>query len=299
MFQKAFGVYPRPMTIEPSGPNAEQIEYWNQQAGAKWVALHDLINAQIEPLGRMAMERGEISAGDRVIDVGCGCGGTSVEIARRVGPNGQVLGLDISGPMLERARSAASEVGLSNARFQQADAQTGKLDAATFDVVFSRFGVMFFADPVAAFTNLRSALRARARLSFVCWQAVQENPWMIVPMGAALQHLPPPPLPAPDAPGPFAFADPNRVRGILAGAGFEDVQLEPIRETLTVGGTGSLDEAVDFLLQIGPTGRILRESDPALTPKVAASVREALEPFHTDKGLRMPSAAWIVTARNR
>jgi hypothetical protein len=128
---------------------------------------------------------------------------------------------------------------------------------------------------------------------------MQENPWMTVPMGAALQHIPPPPTPAPDAPGPFSFADPDRVRGILAGAGFEEVHLAPIRETLTVGGSGSLDEAVDFLLQIGPTGRLLRESDPALAPKVAASVREALEPYHTDEGLRMPSAAWLVTARSR
>lgn len=287
------------MTLESTGPNAEQIDYWNDQGGPKWVALHALINAQIEPLGRIAMDRGKISAGDRVIDVGCGCGGTTLEIAHRVGAGGQVLGIDVSRPMLERARDAAAEAGVGHARFQQADVQTGRLDAVGFDVVFSRFGVMFFADPVAAFRNLRSALRREARLSFVCWQAVQRNPWMIVPMGAALQHLPPPPLPPPDAPGPFAFADPDRVRGILSGAGFEKIELEPIHETLTVGGTGSLDQAVDFLLQIGPTSRLLRESDPGLLPKVAASVRQALEPYNTDEGLRMPSAAWIVTARNR
>lgn len=287
------------MTLESAGPNIEQIEYWNEHGGAKWVALHDRINSQIEPLGRLAMDRGRISPGDRVIDVGCGCGATSLEIAQRVGSRGQVLGIDISRPMLERARAAAAQAGLGHAIFEQADAQTGRLDVAGFDVVFSRFGVMFFANPVAAFANLRSALRAGARLSFVCWQAAQENPWMIVPMAAALQHLPPPPLPPPDAPGPFAFADPNRVRAILSGAGFDEIQLEPIHETLTVGGMGSLDEVVDFLLQIGPTSRLLRESDPSLLPKVAASVREALEPYHTGQGLRMPSAAWIVTARNR
>jgi SAM-dependent methyltransferase len=286
------------MTMEPTGPNAEQIQYWNEHAGPKWVALQRLIDSQIEPLGRMAMERGEISAGERVIDVGCGCAGTSLEIARRVGSSGEVLGIDISGPMLERARSAAAEAGIRHARFEHIDAQTGTFETESFDVLFSRFGVMFFANPPAAFANLRSALRAGARLSFVCWQAIQENAWMLVPMGAALQHLPPPPIPAPDAPGPFAFADPDRVRRILSGAGFEDVQLESIRETLTVGGTGSLDEAVDFLLQMGPTSRILRDSDPALTPKVAASVRQALEPYYGEEGLRMPSAAWIVTARN-
>lgn len=288
------------MTTKPTnGPNAEQIEYWNEQSGPKWVALQSVIDGQIEPLGKMAMDRAEISAGVRVLDVGCGCGGTSLEIGRRVGPSGHVMGIDISGPMLERARSAASEAGSTNVRFEQADAQTSKLDASSFDVVFSRFGVMFFADPVAAFTNLRSALRAGARLSFVCWQAVQENPWMIVPMGAALQHIPPPPIPAPDAPGPFSFANPDRVRGILAAAGFESIQLDSLRETLTVGGMGSLDAAVEFLLQIGPTARVLRELDPTLTQKVAASVRQALEPYHTDEGLRMPSAAWLVSARNR
>jgi SAM-dependent methyltransferase len=287
------------MTMESTGPNAEQIEYWNGEAGSKWVALQALIDCQIEPLGRMAMDRGDISLGERVIDVGCGCGATSLEIAQRVGSDGQVMGIDISGPMLERARSAAAEAGLRNVSFEQTDAQTGGFEAASFDAVFSRFGIMFFADPGAAFANLRSGLRAGGRLAFVCWQAIQENPWMVVPMAAALQHIPPPPIPSPDAPGPFAFADPNRVRGILTGAGFEDVRLESLRQTLTVGGTGSLDEAVEFLLQIGPAGRILRESDPALLPKVAASVRAALEPYHTDEGVRMPSAAWIVTARNR
>jgi ubiquinone/menaquinone biosynthesis C-methylase UbiE len=290
----------RLMTMESTTANAEQIEYWNEQAGPKWVALQHLIDAQIEPLGRMAMERGQISAGEEVIDVGCGCGATSVAIARRVGPDGRVTGFDVSRPMLERARRAAAEAGLTNVHFEEADVQTGGLGAASFDVVFSRFGVMFFADPVGAFANLRSALRVGGRLAFVCWQAIQDNPWMIVPMSAALQHLPPPPSAAPDAPGPFAFADPNRVQRILSDAGFEDAGLEPIRETLTIGGAGSrLDDAVDFLLQMGPTARLLRESDPALTPRVAASVREALEPYHGDEGLRMSSAAWIVTARKR
>jgi SAM-dependent methyltransferase len=287
------------MDTKPNGPNAEQIEYWNEQGGPKWVALHSLIDGQIEPLGRIAMDRGDISTGKRVLDVGCGCGGASLEIARRVGESGHVTGIDISRPMLERARDGAAEAGLSNVRFEQADAQTATLAAADYDVIFSRFGVMFFADPTAAFANLRSTLRGGARLSFVCWQAGQENPWMMVPLVAALQHIPPPPMPAPDAPGPFSFADPDRVRGILGGAGFEEIHLDPIRETLTVGGTGSLDAAVDFLLQIGPTARVLRESDPALTPKVTASVREALEPYHTDQGVRMPSSAWLVTARNR
>jgi SAM-dependent methyltransferase len=125
-------------------------------------------------------------------------------------------------------------------------------------MLFSRFGVMFFADPIAAFANLRRALRPGGRLAFVCWQAVTENPWMLVPLGAALQILPPPPLPGPEAPGPFAFADPDRVRRILTGAGFQNPELEPVVETLRLGGGGGLDTTVDFLLQMGPTAAALR-----------------------------------------
>src|SRR5262249_38336345 len=150
-----------------------------------------------------------------VLDVGCGCGDSTVDLARRVAPDGTVVGMDISAVMLERARQTAREQGV-NARFEHADAQTHAFAPASFDVLFSRFGVMFFADPTAAFANLRSALRPGGKLAFVCWQSLAENPWMLVPLGAAFQIIPPPPMPAPDAPGPFAFADQSRVRSILA-----------------------------------------------------------------------------------
>jgi SAM-dependent methyltransferase len=156
--------------------------------------------------------------------------------------------------------------------------------------------VMFFADPPAAFRNLRSALRPGGRVAFVCWQPLAENPWLLVPLGAAAQHIQLPPPPAPGAPGPFAFADPDRVRGILDAAGFEGIHLESVRDTLTVAG-GGLDDAVRFLLEgVGPTTAAMREADPAVRPRVYAAVREALAPFVTPDGLRMPCAAWIVTA---
>lgn len=284
------------MPLPLEGPNAEQITYWNQHAGPTWVAIQSFIDQQIRPLGLAAMERAALTPGTAVLDVGCGCGDTTLEIARRVAP-GDVLGVDISAPMLTRAAQQAQAAGVA-ARFELADAQTYSFEPARFDVLFSRFGVMFFADPTTAFANLHRALRPTGRLAFVCWQSMFDNPWMTVPMAAALQHLPPPPIPAPGAPGPFAFADADHVRGILGGAGFRDVSLEPLPMTLTVGGGRDLDETVDFLLRMGPTARALRDiDDPELTPLVAASVRAALLPYQTADGVRMESASWVVTAK--
>jgi SAM-dependent methyltransferase len=284
-------------SLNVAGPNAEQIKYWNETAGPKWVALQKLIDDQIRPLGRRAMDHAALLPGERVLDVGCGCGETTIELARRLAPGGSALGIDLSAVMLERARQSARQHGVA-AQFEQADAQTHAFIPASVDVLFSRFGVMFFADPTAAFANLRRALRPGGRLAFVCWQSVTENPWMLVPLGAALQFLPPPTLPGPEAPGPFAFADPDRVRRILTGAGFREPELEPVNETLRIGGDGGLDTTVDFLLQMGPTAVALRESaDPTLLPRVSAAVRTALEPYVTADGVRMSSASWIVTAR--
>jgi SAM-dependent methyltransferase len=286
------------MPLPLEGPNAEQITYWNQQAGPTWVAVQATIDQQIRPLGRLAMDRAGLRPGLQVLDVGCGCGDTTIEIATRVAPGGEVLGVDISAPMLTRAAQQAKVANVANARFEIADAQISEFPPQRFDVAFSRFGVMFFADPVAAFTNLRAACRPDGQLAFVCWQSMMDNPWMTVPMAAALQHLPPPPLPAPGAPGPFAFADPDHVRGILSSAGFRDIAVEPVRMTLTIGGGQDLDATVDFLLRMGPAARALREADdPALQPLVAASVKEALRPYQTTAGIQMDSASWIVTAK--
>ena len=284
------------MTLDPTGPNAEQGRYWNETAAPKWLEYQAVLDTQLEALGRATMERARLVAGERVIDVGCGCGATSRALAARVGPTGSVHGVDISAPLLGRATGLAREAGLANVRFTNADAQTHRFEPGSADVGFSRFGVMFFADPPAAFRNLRCALRSGGRVAFVCWQPLAENPWLLVPLGAAAQHMQLPPPPAPGAPGPFAFGDPDRVRGILGQAGFQQIALEPVRDTLTVGG-GRLDDAVHFLLEgVGPTSAALREADPAVRPKVYAAVREAMGPFVTPEGVRMPAAAWIVTA---
>ena len=283
--------------LEPIGANAEQIKYWNETAGPKWVALQPAIDAQIGPLGRRAMDRGAIAPGERVVDIGCGCGSATLDLSRRVGPEGCVTGVDVSTRMIERAREVARAAGLANIRFQNTDAQTQQFSSGSVDLLYSRFGVMFFADPQRAFTNLRSALRPGGRLAFVCWQSLQQNPWMLVPMKAAAEHVAFPPPPGPEAPGPFSFADADRVRGILERSGFADVVIEDARGTLVVGGSGNLDQAVEFILQMGPTGAALREVDGEARRRVAISVREALAPFHTGDGVRMDAAAWIVTGR--
>ncbi|WP_437953377.1 methyltransferase domain-containing protein [Sorangium sp. So ce296] len=282
--------------ITVSGPNADQIQYWNEVGGPKWVALHDVISAQIRPLGALAMDRAGIAAGERVLDVGCGIGDTTLELGRRVGPSGAVLGVDVSAPMLDRARAAAQAAGAANVAFENADAQTAVLPGP-FDVLYSRFGVMFFADPAAAFANLRKALRRGARLAFVCWRPLQENPWLLVPTLTVGRHLPLP-QPDPHAPGPFALADAARVVDVLSRAGFVRVHCEPIDQELSVAGGRSLDETVDFLLKMGPASAALREANatPELVERVRADLREAIAPHAGPEGVRMGSAVWVVTA---
>ncbi len=282
--------------LESAGPNAEQITYWNEQGGPKWVTLQETLDQQLAPFGHVVMDRLALGAGERVLDVGCGCGETSLELGRRVGATGTVLGVDISTVMLARARERAGREGATNVTFVAADAQTHAFPPASFDVIFSRFGVMFFADPRAAFRNLAAALVPGGRLGFHCWKTLADNPWMTVPLFAALQHVPPPAPPPPDAPGPFAFADAERVRGILADAGFAEIAFESHGALMGVG-TGDVDEAADFALQMGPASIAIREATPETIAKVRASVREALAAHRTPTGVRLATATWIVTAR--
>ena len=282
--------------MKADGPNAQQIEYWNEQAGPNWVAGKAGIDSLIEPLGIATIERAVPAAGESVLDVGCGTGHATLELARRVGARGRVVGLDISAPMLERARQDARTEGLSQLCFENADAQTHRFEER-FDLIYSRFGVMFFQDPPAAFANLRGALADGGRVVFVCWQGVERNAWVREPIAAVAKHVEMPPPPEPGAPGPFSLADGERVRTILGDAGFGNVALEAYERDLVLAGGASIDAAVEQLLRIGPASRLLAEASEDVRRAAATSVREALEPKAGPDGVVMGSACWIVSAR--
>jgi SAM-dependent methyltransferase len=282
----------------PTSINAEQIRYWNEVAGPTWRARRPLLDAQLRPLGREAMDRARVAPGERVLDVGCGCGDSTLDLARRVGGAGEVVGIDISKVLLEEARARADHADLGRVVFRPGDAQVADLGEGRFELVYSRFGVMFFDDPIAAFSNLYRALGASGRLVFVCWQPIDRNPWMGAPVAAAARHVTLPPRPDPHAPGPFAFSDPERVRKILGAAGFEEIETAAWSGRLSLGG-GTLEGAVELFFDVGPLAALLREqgAGPELRQQVADAVTESLTPFLTEDGVKMPAAAWIVSAR--
>jgi SAM-dependent methyltransferase len=270
-------------------PNRDQLDYWNDRAGETWVKMQPLLDRQIGPLGLFAMDALGIAPGQHVLDIGCGCGDTTLELARRVGPRGAVLGVDLSLPMLEVALDRAA--GVTQAGFRQADAQVATFNTK-FDAAFSRFGVMFFADPVAAFRNIHAALQPGSRLGFVCWRRPDENPWMMVPLQAALPHLPPQAPSDPLAPGPFAFADKARVEAILRAAGFSRIEITPHDQA--IGGL-ALADAVTLAVRVGPLGRALAEA-PEQRDIVTGAVRHALESHMSQDKVWLASATWSVVA---
>jgi SAM-dependent methyltransferase len=269
-------------------------EYWRQSGGQNWVANIDATEALLEPLSEQLVARAAARTGERVLDVGCGGGRTSLALAAAVGSGGQVLGVDISDPILSIARERGKAI--DNLQFELADAATAELRLQHFDLLFSRFGMMFFADPEAAFVNLRRSLKPGGRCVFLCWRSMDENPWLAAPASVAFEILPPPEPPDPHAPGPFAFADAERTRDILAAAGFADVRHEAVDHDMRWPGVAA---AAEYLLQMGPAGALLREADdPALTREVEAAVTGLLEQYQRADGVRLPSGVWFVTASN-
>ena len=275
-----------------AAPNAAQADYWNAQAGPTWVEFQDQLDRQLAPLGLRAMEALAPQAGERIADIGCGCGHSSLQLAQRIGADGAVTGLDISATMLAVA-SRRGEAAGANARFIEADVQTADIGAGAFDAVFSRFGVMFFIDPAAAFANIHRARKPGGRLAFVCWRPFAQNAWMLAPFTAAQAFLPPSPPADPLAPGPYAFADPQRVRGILETAGFSQIAIDPFDASI---GGGSVEETVGLNMRVGPLGSALREN-PDVAQAVVEAVRATVTPYLTPNGVLMPAAVWIVQAR--
>jgi SAM-dependent methyltransferase len=248
--------------------------------------------------GDRALQALAARPGERVLDIGCGFGDTTLQLAQLVGPAGMVVGVDISRPMLALARRVVSERRATNVELREADAQTAVLGAAAFDAGFSRFGVMFFADPLTAFANIRGALRPDGRIAFAVWQDPSRNPWMILPIMAAAPHIGMPDLPPPNEPGPFSLADPNRVRSILEGAGFRDVVLQPYEPEITVPNVDDPKGAGQILMEVGPLATLFEQAEPAQRQAALEAVAEQLAPFASASCVAIPSASWIVTARS-
>jgi SAM-dependent methyltransferase len=284
------------MMTDTAEGNAAQIAYWNDRAAATWTALQEQLDALFVPITALALEAAAPAAGEAVIDVGCGCGATVLALAGRVGPDGSVLGLDVSEPMAARAAKRIGDAGLGNAQVLVTDASTHAF-AEKADLLFSRFGVMFFADPVAAFANLRSGMRPGGRLLCAVWRPMAENSWFSVPLTAAMPLLPPQPPAEPHAPGPFAFADPDRVRGILSAAGWTDFAVEKHDVGMRVAGPGQLEEATGFSTRLGPLARMLAEEAPEVRARVHDAVKAALAPHDGPDGVMLGGAIWLVSAR--
>jgi SAM-dependent methyltransferase len=280
--------------------NTEQIEYWNGEAGKRWAQDDDTMARLLRPISEALLEHAPLAGCHSALDVGCGGGSQSLMLAQRLGAGAQVLGVDISEPMLEVARrkAAGPDSGRATMEFLRADAAVHAFPPGSFDLLFSRFGVMFFDDPTAAFSNMRKAMKAQGQVAFSCWQAVKSNDWVRIPLQAALQHLPPPEPPPPHAPGPFAFADPQRVESILGGAGFSSIGLHPFSTTLRISQAQGLPEAVRELTRIGPVSRLLTDQPQAVLDTIYPTIEAALEPYFKQGALDLQAAVWLVTAVN-
>ena len=279
--------------------NAQQAAYWNVDVAAKWVNHQASIDALFEPVTERLIAQTAPARGERVLDVGCGTGATLLALAAAVGAGGRVVGIDLSAPLLGVAERRVAAAGHRQVELWQADAQSRTFTGAPFDLVTSRFGVMFFSEPVRAFTNLRTALRPGGRLGFACWGDAAANPWFQEPLQAAVRRLGPPAPQTPHAPGPFAFADPDHVRSILAGAGFDRIEILPTEISLGTGA--SVEDQAAFAIHMGPAARLIRErsTEPdAVARQIHAEVTAAFRRFTVDGRLRIPARIALVAARS-
>ncbi len=274
--------------------NTPQFENWNGPHGEKWVANRDVFDRQLASHGGPAMEAAGIAPGIHAIDIGCGFGTTSLEIANHVGANGSVLGVDFSKPMINEAKFRATEAGIENLRFDQADVQSYDFKPGSADALFSRYGVMFYDDPVMAFSNMREGLRQGGRIGFICWRRGDENVWMSGPTKIAARHLELPPPPA-GSPGMFAFAQKDRIDKILSQSGFKDISITELDLTVNVGP--NVDTAVQNAMTLAPWAQALSSATPGTGEKISAEIRRAMSEHETADGVTIPSASWLVSAQ--
>jgi ubiquinone/menaquinone biosynthesis C-methylase UbiE len=276
--------------------NADQIAYWNGPGGEHWVHRQAMQEGVLGSVTDILLAGSKVARGERVLDIGCGCGATTFALADKVGSSGQVLGVDISEPMLARAREITPPQ--APVEFALADATVYPFAPASFDLLVSRFGVMFFAEPALSFANMRKALRPGGRMAFACWRTPRDNPWLMVPLQAAYQHVPKMPPLGPEDPGPFAFADEERVRRILNEAGFASMGFERHDLSMDVAAGRGLDAAVNTALEIGPASRALDGQPPDKVAAATASIREMLASFAKGNTVPLGGSIWLVTATN-
>jgi len=274
--------------------NEEMRRFWNEASGPEWLTLEQEFDTALAPFGTELLRRAAPALGEHVLDVGCGFGTTTMAFAAAVGAHGRVMGLDLSAPLLDRARKRSQDQGIANVIWREDDAQNAHLPGDHFDLLASRFGVMFFDDPVAAFKNLARAAKAGGRLCFVCWQAKECNPWYTFPSEALAPYieLPPPP---PGGPGPFALAEAERVRQVLDQAGWAETMLDVFEPSMLEGAGGNVDRVIRHMVR-GPVAAALRNASPADRAAGLDALRAAISSRTVDGEVRFPTAAWMVEA---
>jgi SAM-dependent methyltransferase len=274
--------------------NEDQRARWNGIDGEYWTSNQDRLDRTLAPVTEPLLAFAAARAGSTVIDVGCGCGTTTIEIARTVGPSGRVLGIDVSSPML--ALAAERLRPFANATCLFGDASALPLGDLGADLIVSRFGVMFFGDPVAAFANLRTGLATGGRLRFGCWRPIDENPWLRIPLHAVYEHAPRLPKPDPEEPGPFSLGDTARVTRILTAAGFTAPSFTPLDIQMDIASGGTLEDAVIQSSAMGPAKRALADQSDDIRVAAIESIRRALTPYASTAGVKLPGAVWLVAA---
>jgi SAM-dependent methyltransferase len=280
----------------PADANAAQRRYWNDVAGPRRIAAQSFIENRNRESNELLLARLGLKAGERVLEIGCGTGPTTVRLAEMVGPEGRVVAVDISEPMLKVARERTQKAGFANAEFVLGDAQVVRFEPSAFDLATSRMGVMFFADPVAAFHNVLGALKPDGRLIFACWAPLAENPHWLFTHDIAEKHLGSPAPRPPHEPGPHAFGDPAYLEQVLTQAGFADVVIE--RAHPVVHGANPEEEARQAV-QTGPVARLIEEKnpEPAVRERIAQDIEAAFAALAATGPIRLASTIFLVGAR--
>jgi ubiquinone/menaquinone biosynthesis C-methylase UbiE len=286
------------MTDRQTGsPNAREVQYWNSAHTRPWTDEYEAIDRLFAGLTRVALDHAEPKLGERVIDIGCGSGTTVLELAARVGPSGYVLGADVSKPSVAKARERIGAANARQAEIMLCDVSTHTFPANSFDLVFSRFGIMFFADPVATFANIRKAMKSDGRLALAVFRTPQENKWATAALAAVRHLLPPITPPGPEEPGQFSWADAARVHRILESAGFKNISLTPHDLAMPLAGRGGAAEAVSFLSRVGAVARAMSDASEQQKREVRATLEAFFKSHEGPQGVVLPGAIWVVTAR--